>query len=60
MYNMFRCLCPHSQILLLVPAITATCDFIFTIAKGTKEPMAQFQYVTPLVIIVSMVSYHVS
>lgn len=56
---MFRCLCPHSQILLLVPVITATCDFIFTIAKGTKEPVAQFQYVTPLVIIVSMVSYHV-
>ena len=37
-----------------MPAITAICDFIYTIAKGRKES-ADFQYVTPIVIIVSMV-----
>ena len=51
---------PHAQIFLLVPAITAICDLIYTIAKGRKESVAQFQYVTPVVIIVSMVSWATS
>ena len=33
----------------------AICDLIYTIVKGRKES-ADFQYVTPVVIIVSMVS----
>ena len=46
----------HAQIFLLVPVVTAVCDLIYTIAKGRKDS-AQFQYVSPIVIIVSMVSY---
>ena len=47
----------HTKIFLLVPVITGVCDLIFTIARGRTEEVqvAQFQYVTPVVIIVSMV-----
>ena len=44
------------KIFLLVPMITAACDLIFTIAKGRADAVAQFQYVTPVVIISSIVS----
>ena len=47
-----------SQIFLLVPAVTAVCDLIYTIVEGRTGSVAEFQYVTPIVIIVSMVSYY--
>ena len=48
--------------LLLVPVVAAASDLIYTIVSGRKDSdsVAQFQYVTPVVIIVSMVSYCLS
>ena len=40
----------------MVPLSAAFCDLIYTILQGRKESVAQFQYVSPVVIITSMVS----
>ncbi len=47
-----------SQMFLLVPVIAAASDLIYTIVGGRNDSdsVAQFQYVTPVVIIVTMVS----
>ena len=48
----------HSlQVLLVVPLATALCDFGYTVHQGAKgEPVAQYQYVSPIVLALSMVS----
>ena len=46
----------HLQVLLLVPLLTASSDLVYTIVRGRSETVAQFQYITPIVIILSMVS----
>jgi hypothetical protein len=50
-----------SQMLLLVVVIAAASDLIYTIVGGRNDSdsVAQFQYVTPVVIIVTMVSWMV-
>jgi hypothetical protein len=47
--------------LLLVVVIAAASDLIYTIVGGRNDSdsVAQFQYVTPVVIIVTMVSWMV-
>ena len=41
------------QILIVVPMVTALCDLIYTIVKSD---VANYQYVTPSVLVVTMVS----
>ena len=49
--------CHSLQVLLVVPLATALCDFGYTVHQGAKgEPVAQYQYVSPIVLALSMVS----
>ena len=45
------------QLLLFVPLSTALCEFGYTLDQGAGgEPVAQYQYVSPVVLALSMVS----
>ena len=43
------------QILLLIPFLTAICDFIYTLYQEAKGDVAKFQYLVPIAITASMV-----
>ena len=45
------------QLLLFVPLSTALCEFGYTLDQGAGgEPVAQYQYVSPVILALSMVS----
>ena len=44
------------QILLLVPLVCGILDVVFTIYQEIEGAVARFQYLTPIVIVASMVS----
>ena len=49
------------QLLLFVPLATALCDFGYTVHQGAGgEPVAQYQYVSPIILALSVVSECVS
>ena len=44
-----------SQIFLAVPFVAALCDLFYTIDQGRWTKVAPFQYISPCVIVISMV-----
>ena len=46
----------HTQLFLAVPLLTALSDLIYTVVLGSSKTVAQFQYISPIVIIVAMVN----
>ena len=44
------------QVFLIFPFLMGIFDFIFTIYQEVRGDVAKFQYLTPIVIVVSMVS----
>ncbi len=59
---LFTCLCSFclTQLLLIVPLATALCDFSYTIYQGAGGgSAAPYQYLTPLVLAITMVSWWV-